>query len=201
MVSKNWIFFNGGVRSHSKSPTSSYGSNREFLPVDPWSTQDDLPRKLRVSGGSGVERQAPKSPHKNAHISSMYWRMARKKHISFFFLLVSYVNGIFSLWLMIEEKIKKWWLHQNSIMVVLISLVKPYWTVWGLRFFDFCKILWTSRNQFRHMGPQNTPKMIIFSRKPMVVGYHHFRKPHIWISFPQKKRDGDGRNPAPPGDV
>ena len=25
--------------------------------------------------------------------------------------------------------------------------------------------------------PQNTPNMIIFSRKTLVVGYHHFRKP------------------------
>ena len=29
--------------------------------------------------------------------------------------------------------------------------------------------------------PQKHPKMIIFSRKPMVVGYHHFRKPLFGI--------------------
>ena len=122
IVWKNSIFSTGEsvhIQFVNHQP-SSYGSNREFLPVDPWSTKE-APRLRRIWWWEAN----PKSPSQKCAKTSWCigeWHLY-KTH-QFFFLLVSYVNGIFSLWLMIEEKNQKMMVTSKfHNMVVLILLV------------------------------------------------------------------------------
>lgn len=100
---KELQFFRGGSVHIQNHQPSSYGSNRE-----PYLLIPDLPRMIGQGSSASLqwiwwwEARRPKSSIPKIAAKKprlmMYWPMTRKyKTYQFFALLVSYVNGIFSI--------------------------------------------------------------------------------------------------------
>ena len=181
LFQRTLFFSTGGVLSHSicQSPTFKLW----VKPPNPTCWSLIYPGSSTSPGGSGGERPGPNlHPTKmRKNLLIMYWHDTYIKHISFFCLLVSYVDGIFMYFPL-------WWLKKNQKMmvtskfhmVVLILLVKPYWTVWGLRFLIFFQIFVNIKKSIQAYGPpKHPPKWSFLVGSPWWLGTTILGNPHI----------------------